>query len=163
MEPDEFPAGGRYGERGPGGERTGGGFGAGGGSYKSLIQTDVQSQMSGVNATVYLRSSFNVANPAALQSLHLRMQYDDGFVAYLNGQKVAERNAPASPQWNSAATASHPNGQAVVFEDINLSDKLNLLQAGNNVLAIQALNQTAADGDFLMVPVLQEFHRRTGV
>ena len=99
--------------------------------------------------TVYLRSSFNVASPAALQSLHLRMQYDDGFVAYLNGQKVAgtERAGVAAVEF--AATASHPNGQAVVFEDINLSDKLNLLQAGNNVLAIQALNQSAADGDFL--------------
>ena len=39
--------------------------------------------------------------------LKLRIKYDDGFVAYLNGVKVAESNAPAGPAWNSEATAAH--------------------------------------------------------
>src|SRR5439155_20933259 len=63
-------------------------------SYRPFIKTDVQSQMSGVNPTVYLRVPFTVSNPASLQSLTLRMRYDDGFAAYLNGQEVARRNAP---------------------------------------------------------------------
>lgn len=131
--------------------------GSGSLSYRQSINTDVQSRMAGVNATAYLRVPFSVSNPSALQSLTLRMQYDDGFVAYLNGQEVARRNAPAAPQWNSAATASHPNYQAVVFEDINISDHLNALVAGGNVLAIQGLNQSAADTDFLIVPELVEY------
>ena len=131
--------------------------GAGTISYRPSINTDVQLQMSGVNASAYLRVPFSVANPAALESLTLRMQYDDGFVAYLNGQEVARRNAPATPQWNSTATASHPNYQALVFEDINISDHLNALIAGSNVLAIQGLNQSAADTDFLILPELVEY------
>src|SRR5207247_11231854 len=81
----------------------------------------------------------------------------DGFVAYLNGQEVARRNAPATPQWNSSATSAHPNYQALVFEAVNISDHLNALQTGNNVLAIQGLNQSAADTDFLIVPELVEY------
>jgi hypothetical protein len=129
----------------------------GGGNYKAFINTDLQSQMLGINSTVYYRLPFNVAAPSTLQSLTFRLRYDDGFIAYLNGQKVAERNAPASPQWNSAATTPHPNSQAVIFEPINISDRLNLVQAGANVLAIQGLNQSAGDDDFLLAPELLEY------
>src|SRR5206468_4974318 len=111
----------------------------------------------GVTPSLSPRFSFSVATPATLESLTLRMMYDDGFVAYLNGQEIARRNAPATPQWNSAATAPHPNYQALVFEEINISDHLNALQAGNNVLAIQGLNQSSNDTDFLMVPELVEY------
>lgn len=130
---------------------------SGGNNYKSFINTDLQSQMAGVNSSVYFRLPFNVTAPATLQSLTLRVRYDDGFIAYLNGQKVAERNAPALPQWNSAATSAHPNSQATIPEVINISDRLNLLQAGANVLAIQGLNQSASDNDFLLVPELLEY------
>ncbi|HTL17917.1 MAG TPA: lamin tail domain-containing protein, partial [Patescibacteria group bacterium] len=131
--------------------------GGGGGGYQPLILTDVQNQMDGINSTIYLRVPFNVADPLSLQSLTLRMNYDDGFIAYLNGKQVASRNAPAAPQWNSAATTSHPNAQAVVFEDINISDQLSALRQGNNVLAIQGLNQSAADPDFIILPQLVEY------
>lgn len=130
---------------------------SGGNNYKPLISTDLQSQMLGINSTVYYRLPFNVISPSTLQSLTLGVRYDDGFIAYLNGQKVAERNAPASPQWNSAATAAHPNSQASILEPINISDRLNLLQAGANVLAIQGLNQSASDNDFLLEPELVEY------
>ena len=131
--------------------------GSGGASYRPLIATDVQSQMKGVNATAYLRVPFTVSSPASLESLTLRMKYDDGFVAYVNGQEVARRNAPVTPQWNSTATTSHPNNQALVYEEINISDHLSAVQAGNNVLAIQGLNQGANDTDFLIVPELVEY------
>ena len=126
-------------------------------SYRPLIATDVQAQMDGVNGSAYLRVPFYVNDPAALESLTLRMKYDDGFIAYLNGTRIASRNAPAVAQWNSVATASHPNYQALIFEDINVSDFLSLLQTGWNVLAIQGLNQTAADFDFLILPELVEY------
>jgi hypothetical protein len=131
--------------------------GGGTASYRPLIATDVQAQMLGVNSSAYLRVPFNVSNPATLESLTLRMCYDDGFVAYLNGTSIASRNGPVAPQWNSAATAPHPNSQALVFEDINISDFLSALQAGANELAIQGLNQSAADFDFLVLPELVEY------
>ena len=131
--------------------------GGGSAGYGPLIATDLEAQMAGVNSSVFLRIPFNVTDPAALQSLILRMKYDDGYVAYLNGQVVGGRNAPPTPQWNSSATTSHPNGLAVNFEDINLSGNLSALRAGENVLAIHGLNQSAADNDFLILPALVEY------
>ncbi len=107
------------------------------------------------NATAYLRVPFNVPNPSAFQTLKLRMRYDDGFVAYLNGQVIASRNAPGSPQWNSTATTSAADSQALVYEDIILANTPGLLQAGANVLAIHGLNVSATDLDFFILPELE--------
>ncbi|MEW6158718.1 MAG: lamin tail domain-containing protein, partial [Verrucomicrobiota bacterium] len=125
-------------------------------SYRPLIATDLQSQMKGRNASAYLRIPFVVANAGSLESLLLRVKYDDGFVAYLNGQEVARRNAPTAPSWNATATASHPNTEAMVFEEINISDKLGAILTGSNVLAIHGLNQSNNDTDFLILPELVE-------
>jgi hypothetical protein len=58
--------------------------------------TDIESIMKGVNPSVYLRLPFNVANPATIESLRLKIKYNDGFVAYLNGKEIIKRNAPTS-------------------------------------------------------------------
>ena len=49
----------------------------------------------------------------------LDIKYDDGFIAYLNGTRVAGRNAPDNPAWDSNAEASHSDSSAVVFEGID--------------------------------------------
>jgi hypothetical protein len=138
--------------------QTSPGSGTASSAYSTLIKSNLLSRMYGVNASAYMRVPFNVTNPAAYDSLFLRMKYDDGFVAYLNGVEVARRNAPASPTWNSAATAEHGTQAAVVFEDINITDHLGLLQTGSNVLAIQGLNKAASDLDFLIVPELADIN-----
>ncbi|HWB02783.1 MAG TPA: chitobiase/beta-hexosaminidase C-terminal domain-containing protein [Verrucomicrobiales bacterium] len=125
-------------------------------SYASHISTDIAAAMRNVNASALIRIPFTVANPAGLDLLILRMRYDDGFVAWLNGTEIARRNAPSgfTPAFNAAATAARPGGAALVSEEIDVSRYAALLTAGSNVLAIQGMNVTAADADFLMVPEL---------
>jgi len=118
--------------------------------FSSLISTDVGDAMRGVNASLWVRCSFTVEEPEKLESLILKIQYEDGFIAYLNGTKVAQRNAPASPGWSSSATADRPPEDVPVPEEISLSNRLDLLVPGTNVLAIHALNDSAADQDFLL-------------
>lgn len=101
--------------------------------------------------SAYVRVPFNLASASGISSLTLRIRYNDGFVAYLNGQQVATRNAPASPQWNSIATATH---SAAVAEDILIIPSPGLLVAGGNVLALHGLNISAGDGDFTLAPEL---------
>ena len=50
-----------------------------------------------------------------------KIKYDDGFVAYLNGVQIAQENAPAPVTWDSVATASHRNSEAVEFVDFDVS------------------------------------------
>jgi len=124
-------------------------------SYEGLIVTDLQTPMHGVNTTAYVRLSFDVNPQDDFQSLVLRMMYDDGFVAYLNGTQIAERNAPGSPQWDSAAADTHPDTQALAFENIDVVSHVGALNiGGENVLAIHALDHAGDTQDFLIVPEL---------
>ncbi len=105
------------------------------------------------NASAFTRIPFTVADPTAFQTLKLRMRYDDGFAAYINGQLVASRNTPASPQWNSSATNTHSD--TLGYEDIVFANSPGLLVSGPNVLAIHGMNINATDADFLVLPELQ--------
>jgi len=126
-------------------------------SYGSLIETDVEDKMADQNASAFIRVPFNVADPNDYDTLYLRMKYDDGFVAYLNGAEIARRNAPAgTPAYSAAATGAHSKESAMHYEDINISNHLGLLQAGTNVLAIHGLNYGADDNDFLILPELAQ-------
>jgi len=118
--------------------------------------TNVQDQMKGVNASLWSRAEFYLeqGEREIFEKLTLRMKYEDGFVAYLNGQKVAWRNDPNSLQWNSTAPTNRPIEEAAAFEPINLTAYMDLLQDGRNVLAIHALNDGKSDNEFLVLPEL---------
>jgi len=122
--------------------------------YEDLIATDLSDAMDGINATFYARVAFDVERPEELDALTLRMKYDDGFVAWLNGVEIARRNAPEILAWNASATAPHTDAQAVVFEDIDVSEHLERLAPDRNVLAIQGMNSSAGSSDLLIVPEL---------
>ncbi|MGQ9576020.1 MAG: lamin tail domain-containing protein, partial [Thermoguttaceae bacterium] len=128
-----------------------------GSPFASLIRTNVKEAMlSANNASLYTRIAFDVPDPQSLHSLTLKMKYDDGYVAYLNGVEIARRNAPATVQYNSQATAERTDSQAIVFENVDVSQHLGLLQTTGNVLAIQAMNYSPSDGDMLVLPELAQ-------
>ena len=78
--------------------------------------TNLREQMFGRNASVFLRVPFEVADPS-FETLKLRLRYEDGFIAYLNGWEVARRNAPAKAQWNSTATTAQTQRAPVVLTE----------------------------------------------
>lgn len=125
--------------------------------YEELISLDVANDMhddgGNPNTSCYVRIPFNVtaAELSEITFLLLSIDYDDGFVAYLNGTIVAERNTPASVSWNSIAPANHEAGTP---EQINISDNISLLVAGENILAIHGINQSTSSSDFLILPSL---------
>ncbi|HEY0457310.1 MAG TPA: lamin tail domain-containing protein, partial [Verrucomicrobiae bacterium] len=124
-------------------------------SLTSQVAGNIGAAMHNVNASAYIRIPFNVSDPSVVQFLTLRMKYDDGFIAYLNGTQVATVNAPALPTWNSAATTSRSDADAVNYQDFDITGLRGLLQFGQNVLAIQGLNASAGDSDFLILPELR--------
>ncbi|NQU26172.1 MAG: lamin tail domain-containing protein, partial [Candidatus Nealsonbacteria bacterium] len=124
-----------------------------------LIRTDVGPQMRGENASAFVRSEFLVPADALYEQLTLRMNYDAGFVAYLNGAEVARRNAPGStgtpPAFNASATQERTLEETLESELFDLTGHLNHLNAGAaNVLAIHGLNSSAGEDDFLILPEL---------
>jgi hypothetical protein len=120
-------------------------FGAGG---------NLGNRLNSVNTSLYLRVLFDVANAPAISKLTLKMKYDDGFAAFLNGVRVAVSNSPASTTWNSSATGNHADGDATTFKAFNISAHAHLLNTGANVLAIQGLNTSITSSDMLISPEL---------
>ena len=58
------------------------------------------------HGTLYLRLPFHIDDIAEVFEMNLRMKYDDGFAAYLNGKLVAQQNAPTTIKFDSLATGS---------------------------------------------------------
>jgi len=116
--------------------------------YQDLITLDLIEQMYARNATCYVRIPFTI--DADHTSLTLNVRYDDGFVAYINGVEVARRYFNGSPAWNSRASSSHSDSVAVLLENIDISDFIDILKQGDNLLAIHAMNSSTASSDFLI-------------
>jgi hypothetical protein len=122
----------------------------GSGTLAGQFTSDVGNLMSNINASAYLRLPFTMADVSGINGLTLRVKYDDGFAAYLNGTLVASANAPEILDWNSAATSSRPDTDASQFQEFDLGQWKDFLVSGPNVLAIQGLNASPTDPDFLV-------------
>lgn len=125
------------------------------GGLAAFLATDLNSAMRGLNASVYVRIPFTVPPGSRFDTLTLRIRYDDGFIALINGTEVARRNAPAEAAWNAASTAERPADLAGTQEVIDISAGLAALREGDNVLAIHAMNAAPADSDLLVAPELE--------
>jgi hypothetical protein len=122
--------------------------------YDSAFNIDVEGQMYNQRTSVYIRVPFTVANKDEISGLELQLQYDDGFVAFLNGVEVARDRAPTTVAWNSNAANDHPDGSALEFTEFNVGPFKNALVDGNNVLTIHGLNRSLTSSDLLFRPRL---------
>lgn len=111
------------------------------------IATDVGNAMAGVNGSVLLRIPFQVNDPGALSLLTLKIRYDAGFVARLNGQDIAQDNLATPLTWNADAGGVH---SSAVTEEITFGGIRGLLRAGTNILAIQAASMSPNPSGFLV-------------
>ncbi len=111
------------------------------------LLTDMQSGYT----TIYMRREFVISNSVAADAhLMLRMDWDDGFIAWLDGDYLTSFNvsgAPAEPANTNSANGSHESSlgnsspqQAVAF-DLGLAS--NRLAIGTHTLAIIGLNQSS--------------------
>lgn len=101
------------------------------------------------NAGAFIRIPFNVANPAAVQTMRFTGRCNDGFVAWLNGTQVASLNAPTSPAYNSLATTTALATRGLVADFAPTS-----LVTGTNILAVHAMNNATGDPNFLSLSTL---------
>ncbi|MEI6766400.1 MAG: lamin tail domain-containing protein [Bacteroidota bacterium] len=128
-----------------------GGFGYGDGDDSTLVPVGTLS--------VYLRKTFNIADTSKIGSAIFSIDYDDGFVAYLNGTEIARNNVSGTPPpYNTNATASHEaqmyQGGTPENYTINQTLLKSLLVNGNNVLDIQVYNIDTNSSDLSAIPFL---------
>lgn len=127
------------------------------GDYNKFISLNVQELMhesgNDPNTSCFVRIPFSLNEKEFKNAnqLFLDIAYDDGFAAFLNGYKILEVNIPNTLTWNSASeTFLESEG----YEKFNLSQYLNLLKEGENLLSIHAVNTSIQSSDFLIAPLL---------
>ncbi len=116
----------------------------------SLVQTTVSSGSSGsVPPTTYFRTTFVLdGQPSEVEYMALSALYDDGFIAYLNGQEVARSDSMGTGTvgFNTLAT----NHGATGYETFVLTPAaLPLLQQGTNVLAVEVHQRSLSSSDLV--------------
>ena len=129
-------------------------LGAGGIGYGDGDDVTALSDMQGRYTSVYLRTAFTSDGSVAnLSSLFLKADWDDGFVAWLDGKEIARRNAPGvagtEPLFTAVATGGREAsaGGGAPAELIDLGVVGARLSAGSHVLAIQGLNEQINSSD----------------
>jgi hypothetical protein len=129
------------------------------GGDDNVLTGTVLSDMLGNYRGVFLRRSFIVTNVAEVESVRFTVNYDDGFVAWINGTEVIRANVTASqPTITTVASASHEAGVAAALTPVNPPQSY--LVSGANTLAVQAFNQNLATStDFRFETTLQLIKR----
>jgi len=123
--------------------------------FLEFIDLDLKTEMYQKQTSVYVRLPFLIEDPMQFEYLRLKIRYDDGFAAYLNGVKVASANAPNQLKWNSKATGGHPDSEGKELKVFSLSKHIKHLRKGRNVLAIHGMNNTQTSSDLLIQPQLR--------
>lgn len=87
--------------------------------------------------SVFLRKQFFVQDTNTITWLVLRMDYQDGFVAYLNGQEIARKGLPGAVGEPVPFDAMPVTHQAGVAEEWDVTAFKGFLVSGSNTLAIE--------------------------
>jgi hypothetical protein len=118
---------------------------------RALIRTRVDEPAS----SIYCRTKFELEDPSAVESLYLGVDYDDGFVAWINGVEVARSESmPAGkPRWN-ARPSSHEssNSPQPRFHPRHDLSRIGIpaLREGQNVLAVGTWNSEPDSSDLVL-------------
>lgn len=128
------------------------GIGYGDGDDSTIIANTV---------SVYMRIVFNIVDTSKIAQAILSIDYDDAFVAYLNGTEIARANIGTPgvpPPFNQTSAGLH---EALMYQGGNPEDFVinknilaGLILPGNNVLAIQTHNDNINSSDLSSIPFL---------
>lgn len=107
--------------------------------------------------SIFTRIDFDIQDLEDLTRLVFDIDYDDGFIAYINGEEVARSNMSGiSPPFNASSVTwveatMYQGGKPARFE---VDNPENLLVEGTNTLAIQLHNYGDSSSDMTLIPFL---------
>ena len=125
------------------------GFGYGDGDDETIIPNGTLS--------LFIRKTFTINDLNDIESLILDVDYDDAFVAYINGVEVGRRNISGNPPlYNSVPYTDH---ESAIYKNgkpdrITISNFDGIINSGENIFALQAHNISNTSSDFTIIPFL---------
>lgn len=126
------------------------GFGFGDGDDSTIVDQTV---------SLYIRKEFLINDLSSVQLALLHMDYDDAFVAYINGAEVARSNIGQpgiQPLYNRSADSPHEAQmyQGGLPELFIIENTEAIFTQGQNVIAVQIHNYGNASSDLTAIPFL---------
>ncbi|MEQ8580997.1 MAG: CotH kinase family protein [Marinoscillum sp.] len=104
---------------------------------------------------VYMRIGFTIVSLAEVEQLLLDMDYDDGFVAYLNGTEIARSLVSGEPPAFDQPSDGLHEAQLYTGADPerHMVDR-SLLIEGANILAVEVHNESLTSSDLTAIPTM---------
>lgn len=111
--------------------------------------------------SVFMRKKFTATNIDSIKRLILDIDYDDAFVAYINGNEIARNNIDGVfPSYKATAKLDH---EALIYagklpERFTISNPISFLQEGENIFSVQVHNQSIDSSDLTAIPFLSALY-----
>jgi hypothetical protein len=146
----------------PGFDAAGWNTGASGFGYADNDDSTIIDKVS----SVYVRKEFNLTGIHSITGIVLSIDYDDGFVAFINGHEIARSNVGTATNipYNRFTITDR---EAVMYsggfpENFIITNPSAFLVEGINVIAVQGYNNSTSSSDFSLIPMLS-IARTTGI
>ena len=109
--------------------------------------------------SIYLLKEFEISNVENISQVLFNNDYDDGFVAYINGQEIARANLGKTGEFVPFNRITDAANEARLYRNLALDpyfieDISSILTNGTNVLAIQVHNFGINSSDLTAIPLL---------
>ncbi|NOG46799.1 MAG: T9SS type A sorting domain-containing protein [Calditrichaeota bacterium] len=109
--------------------------------------------------SLYMRIKFVIEDADKISNSIFNIDYDDAFVAYLNGMEIARSNIGETgdvPAYNQTSNGLHEAqmyyGGEPDYSYLSGQKTSELLKTGNNILAIQIHNESITSSDMSAIP-----------
>lgn len=119
-------------------------------------ETDLNTIIPGNTWSVFLRKSFDVPDTGNILAAVLNVDFDDGFVVWLNGVEVARANLGQEgvpPDYSTPATSLHEavmyQGQNPPYFLVNQEKLKQIIVPGRNVVTLEVNNANLTSSDLV--------------
>jgi len=134
-------------------------FGYGGAQERAVCNTVLRKGDPTI-PTYYFRRFFDLDDLSAVNFLEFSIDFDDGFIMYLNGREIVRRNVAGSDYTTWASSVHNWSGDGASprnpwFTYRFGEEDLKILRCGANLLAVEVHQQSATSSDVLMQAVLR--------
>jgi hypothetical protein len=125
--------------------------------YGDNDDSTVLSDMQNSYTTVFTRKKFIIPNAATVMSLKLVADYDDGYIAYLNGTEIARSSNLTGTDTNTLLASNHEasggdsSPQAKEFVTLIVTNLLTPGSPSTNILAVSGHNTSLSSSDLSLI------------
>lgn len=119
---------------------------------------DDATQVPNGTLSIFTRAEFDVEDPLSINNVMLHVDYDDGYIAFLNGVEIARANMSGeSPAGYNTVANTYLEPRLIYGQELDgilITEIEGLLVEGTNVLAIQVHNNSSGSSDITLIPFL---------